>query len=314
MPLGPWKDFGSCVAAQKEKGYSDESAKKICGSIEAKMSKATNTANITLANAKITKAKLVLKPKNKDKNIVGNIQETGGASISLQRANNLTSAKTATKTKKDNNNSEYTEDTAPPTSTPVQPGRSVETDNDAVGTSKVCSYCGATNPSPTPEGDAATGMILNGSRFAGDDKDRAAEPGFDDGNVQLVEKQSVKLTKADCAEEEHYVLGVVLEPETEDSQKDIYSEEEIRKTAHNYMANHMHIGLQHNGVIDDRVKILESYIAPCNFDINGQTIKKGTWLLGARILDDELWSAVKKGELTGWSMGGSAIRTEEKVN
>lgn len=282
------------------------------------MSKTTNKANLTLTNAKITKAKLVLKPKNKKGNIVGNIQQTGGASLSLQQANNLTGAKTASKTKKDNN-SEYTEDTTPPTSTPVQPGRAVENDAQAVGTSTTCTYCGATNPTPQPEIDAATGHILSCSRFAGDDTDRAAEPGFDDGKVQnaadttLIEKQCIKLTKADCAEEEQYVLGVVLEPETVDSQSDIYSEEEIRKSAHDYMANHMHIGLQHNGVIDDRIKILESYIAPCNFDLNGQTIKKGTWLLGARILDSELWAAVKKGELTGWSIGGSAVRTEEKL-
>uniref|UniRef100_A0A6M3L8F9 Capsid protein n=1 Tax=viral metagenome TaxID=1070528 RepID=A0A6M3L8F9_9ZZZZ len=38
MPIGPYKDFGACVAAQKKKGKSDESARKICGHIE-KMSK-----------------------------------------------------------------------------------------------------------------------------------------------------------------------------------------------------------------------------------------------------------------------------------
>jgi hypothetical protein len=37
MPLGHWKSFGQCVGAQKRMGHSDESARKICGSIEAKM-------------------------------------------------------------------------------------------------------------------------------------------------------------------------------------------------------------------------------------------------------------------------------------
>ena len=36
MPLGHWKSFGQCVGAQKRMGHSDESARKICGSIEAK--------------------------------------------------------------------------------------------------------------------------------------------------------------------------------------------------------------------------------------------------------------------------------------
>jgi hypothetical protein len=34
MPIGHWATFGECVGAQKRKGYSDESANKICGSIE----------------------------------------------------------------------------------------------------------------------------------------------------------------------------------------------------------------------------------------------------------------------------------------
>ena len=34
MPIGPYKNFASCVAAQKKKGKSDESAKKICGFLE----------------------------------------------------------------------------------------------------------------------------------------------------------------------------------------------------------------------------------------------------------------------------------------
>lgn len=95
----------------------------------------------------------------------------------------------------------------------------------------------------------------------------------------------------------------------EDAQHDIYDEQTIRKTAHDFMANYQEIGLQHEGSVDDRVKILESYIAPCDFEMNGQTIKKGTWMLGARVVDDALWQDVKSGALTGWSIGGSAIRT-----
>jgi len=39
MPVGPFKTFGSCVAAQKRKGKSDLSARKICGAIEKKTKK-----------------------------------------------------------------------------------------------------------------------------------------------------------------------------------------------------------------------------------------------------------------------------------
>ena len=36
MPFAGYKDFSSCVAAQKKKGKSDESARKICGYLQKK--------------------------------------------------------------------------------------------------------------------------------------------------------------------------------------------------------------------------------------------------------------------------------------
>jgi len=36
MPIGPYKNFAECVAAQMKKGKSKESAQKICGAIEKK--------------------------------------------------------------------------------------------------------------------------------------------------------------------------------------------------------------------------------------------------------------------------------------
>lgn len=41
------------------------------------------------------------------------------------------------------------------------------------------------------------------------------------------------------------------------------------------------------------------------------TIAKGTWLLAVRVLSDDLWRRVKDGELTGFSIGGSARRVPE---
>ena len=34
MPVGPYKDFATCVAAQRKKGHSEERAKRISGEIE----------------------------------------------------------------------------------------------------------------------------------------------------------------------------------------------------------------------------------------------------------------------------------------
>ena len=110
--------------------------------------------------------------------------------------------------------------------------------------------------------------------------------------------------------EERFVYGIVLEPETVDAQNDIYGAEEVRKAAHIYMQEFGHIKLMHNGAfIDTKVKILESFVAPVAFQMDGQHVKKGTWLLAVRVLCDQLWEAIKSGDLTGFSIGGTAIKT-----
>lgn|GEM_PF-1212780 len=112
--------------------------------------------------------------------------------------------------------------------------------------------------------------------------------------------------------EERYVLGIVLEPDTVDAQKDIYSAAEIREAAHRFMEEYRNVGLMHREIVNGRVKILKSYLAPADFDLARTHIKKGTWLLAVRVLDDDLWRQVKEGELAGLSIGGSAQRSETR--
>lgn len=111
------------------------------------------------------------------------------------------------------------------------------------------------------------------------------------------------------AADERYILGIVLEPEVVDAQNDVYDAATIRAAAHGYMEKFATMKLMHAGEpIDDKVKILESYIAPVDFKVGDQVVKAGTWLMACKIVDDGLWSAAKKGELTGFSIGGSAMR------
>jgi hypothetical protein len=110
------------------------------------------------------------------------------------------------------------------------------------------------------------------------------------------------------SEEERFVLGIVLEPEVVDAQKDIYDEKTVRDAAHSFMENFQNIGVMHQALSKD-VRILESFIAPVKFEISSRSIRKGTWLLATRVLSDDLWKAVKDGTFGGYSIGGSAIRT-----
>lgn len=121
-----------------------------------------------------------------------------------------------------------------------------------------------------------------------------------------------RVTKVLKTAEERFVLGVVLVPEERDSQGDIYSHEEVRKAAHQYMEQAGALGKQHSEIITGKLKILESYVAPADFVQDEVTVTQGTWLMGIRVVDDDLWSDVKKGEFTGFSIGGAAHRAPEQ--
>ena len=69
----------------------------------------------------------------------------------------------------------------------------------------------------------------------------------------------------------------------------------------------------HRFRVNGQVKVLESYLAPADFEFGDTKVRKGTWLLAVRILSDELWDRVKDGQLTGFSIGGSARRVPENA-
>ena len=124
-------------------------------------------------------------------------------------------------------------------------------------------------------------------------------------------EKTVPLLKGVDPDDERYVLGIVLEPETVDAQRDIYSAAEIRTAAHRFMEDFQDVGLMHRMRVNGEVKIVESYLAPSDLTIADRAIKKGTWLLGVRVLSDALWADVKEGRLTGFSIGGSARSVPE---
>ena len=147
-------------------------------------------------------------------------------------------------------------------------------------------------------------------------------------NTEII-KRGVKLllcsetiSKAEDETEERYILGLVLEPNDgddaplkPDTQGDVYSAKAIRDTAHNWMERYGQIDLMHSweALGAGSVAVLESYLAPVDFKIgegdSQYLVKKGTWLLALRILDDNLWKAIKDGEIGAFSVGGKATRT-----
>lgn len=108
-----------------------------------------------------------------------------------------------------------------------------------------------------------------------------------------------------CDAENHYITGIVYEPMTEDAHGNYMTEDEIRKAAYWFTKNGNQIDIQHEFQPIEGATVVESWIEKADCEIEGQPIKKGTWLMTVEISDNEdVWQAVEKGELTGFSMGG----------
>lgn len=106
---------------------------------------------------------------------------------------------------------------------------------------------------------------------------------------------------------------VVLEPETEDLEGDVISSEEIEKTAHGYAVESRVVGYAHKKDSSGKIvladaDVVETFIAPVDFTIGAESIKKGSWVLGVKVNDSDLWQTIVKGDFDGVSIGGLGER------
>jgi hypothetical protein len=126
---------------------------------------------------------------------------------------------------------------------------------------------------------------------------------------QLEFRKFIPIFDVSKKEDEHIVAGVVYAPDEVDAQGDTATEEEIRKALYSFMESSQKFKINHEGKYIDS-KVLEIYIAPIDFEINKQKIKKGSWVLVSRVLDAEAWKKIKSGEITGYSLAGTASSTK----
>lgn len=125
----------------------------------------------------------------------------------------------------------------------------------------------------------------------------------------LKSKDQLPIFKAEAKKQ--IVFCVVLEPEEVDSQDDWMTAEDIEETAHAYLAKSRVVGAGHSQPINGVP--VESYIAPQDLEFKGgpygdQKVKKGSWVLGIKVHDQNEWKKVETGEYSGFSVGGLGLR------
>jgi len=120
-----------------------------------------------------------------------------------------------------------------------------------------------------------------------------------------------RIVKADAAN--HYVTGIVYEPLAEDSQGNFMTEAEITKAAYYFAKNGDKVDLQHSFEPLEGATVVETWIAKADFEIDGEAVRKGTWLMTVEVTDKAVWAGIEKGEITGFSMGGIGNYSKEDV-
>lgn len=122
---------------------------------------------------------------------------------------------------------------------------------------------------------------------------------------------TAKIVKVDAAT--HYITGIVYEPLAEDAHGNFMTEEEIRKAAYWFAKNGDKVDLQHSFESAEGLSVVENYVAPSDLTIGEAPVAKGAWIITVECVNDDVWQAVQKGELTGFSMGGIGKYSEEET-
>jgi len=127
-------------------------------------------------------------------------------------------------------------------------------------------------------------------------------------------KEEKKKVETKCSifkvdKKKQIVYGVVMEPDEVDTDGEWQNAAEIEKAYYKFMDNpDTHFDIQHQETltVDKNVRVVEIYLAPADFTIEktGEKIKKGSWVMALKILNDSLWQLVEKGELSGFSIEG----------
>ena len=120
--------------------------------------------------------------------------------------------------------------------------------------------------------------------------------------VAVTEKMEGKLNKGvliKIDEQKQLVYGIVLAPEEFDAQDDIIDEEEIEKSAHNFMISYRNqisqMGEMHRKATPHGI-VVENYVAPDDFEIGDFAVTKGSWVMVTKITKKSLWKKFLDGE------------------
>ncbi len=112
------------------------------------------------------------------------------------------------------------------------------------------------------------------------------------------EDPKIRLFTKDDQGYERLVFAEVLIPDSLNTYGDFHTRESVREFAYGFMLNGFGIDMNHDNVdLSDEVHVVESFIARDN----DPDFIPGSWVVGMHIDNDDLWRAVLRGDVNGYS-------------
>ena len=141
---------------------------------------------------------------------------------------------------------------------------------------------------------------------------------WDDEEAWKEEREKIKFSKAKerpifrfikLDPQQQIIGGVIYGPSELDSQEDYTDSAEIQKAMYKFMEsyakNTSRIKVMHKGRSYE-FPILESFQPEQDIQKGNDTIKAGAWWMLIKVRNKAIWDKINAGELTGFSIGGTA--------
>lgn len=116
-------------------------------------------------------------------------------------------------------------------------------------------------------------------------------------------------------DDEQIVTGIVADASNVDSFKNRVPRKEVWRAAYRFMELYRNMGVSHSRdgkgrpiILNDKIRILESWVTREKTTLDGTSVPVDAWLLTVRINDSKIWRAVKDKKLTGFSFEANAKR------
>ena len=149
------------------------------------------------------------------------------------------------------------------------------------------------------------------------------EPAIESNFIYLSKEKPVQI----CLEtnEKHIVMGAVLIPDkpiyrNQDGEEFYiqFSKETIEKLAHNYLANdRVYSFTKEHEDVADGIYVVETWLKTSENDKSkdyGIDVPVGSWLMAAKVENEEIWQKIKAGEMNGFSIEAFVNLDEIKLN